>query len=975
MTNKIRNVTKQLLGAEDFIFNQGKQLQQRGSQIIEVNSVDFAVSVETAEDLNSLDTERYLKASLGHKKFVAVNGKYQETTDFTSILFVEGAELSEDFPVCRNGQAVSRWIGEFPKILTADDSSLTGPGWQVIVEGFNFNSGWFPVAGSFTDGGTIAARNQVLFNDEDSSFYSWSGTLPKAVPVASTPASTGGISANAWVNRGDAALASALAAGTAYVGGGKATVTVNSIKSLGSISSPQPDVTYNVTGFYANATVGGGGFIWDATRPYSDHNGGTIIAPPAIAAWDGTQADIASILNWTPTGGVGCWQRLDKGFVTPDDFGAQVGAFDSLATNKASLASKQQNVTLVINNPLILESDTYFYGDVNFNAKVATRFSAKIIFERNNTGVVLTPSAGDLAEFVRGSAYVPTPGLVSGATLILSSTEILVKRFGFDLPYYKHDAFEVVDGVAGVVQPAFDCTYTDLSKLTVTMYAPEEKTTVKGLNWLDSTDDNTNGTVVLVNRSNITFESINARAVFNKLKLRQFMYINNCINVTIKDSEINDFLHVSNPATGEWWGYGVNLFNTANITFENTKSVGCKHGITGRHDKNTKVKGGFYRTGALGNAPLDSHWTNDFSVNGAEIYCRNHEALTYSGSNVSLTNCKLRDCAIPIGVRSDVPFAGGSAIVSDNEVQTRIRPQCALWGYVGGGADYGSFFEQQVWAPTLLSIENNKIKNRTSDFHLENLGFIEPLNYENSNFQNIERIVIKGNKVVEGLDIWGLTNQNRPLIIQNSNQMKSIKIEDTDFFYNFRTAFVVNNLLASPSLLKVKVQNCTGFSTRVSIDFCSSFEIDKTEIRYLSGYGVGVVTKTSSFFYSISNSIFGRVANTSNKFKLTTSEIASDYEFVADLNGNTNVNISSAKEAGVVGMGNWSKLGNNITRIPYLDGYVNQSEFMSFSGVTLSSVNFNSATLPTGCIGIQTTTGDLQVNVGGVVKKATLAFL
>lgn len=81
--------------------------------------------------------------------------------------------------------------------------------------------GWFPVAGSFTDGGTIAARNQVLFNDADSSFYSWSGALPKVVPAASTPASTGGISANAWINRGDAALRSALAAtgSTVPVGG------------------------------------------------------------------------------------------------------------------------------------------------------------------------------------------------------------------------------------------------------------------------------------------------------------------------------------------------------------------------------------------------------------------------------------------------------------------------------------------------------------------------------------------------------------------------------------------------------------------------------------------------------------------------------------------------------------------------------------------------------------------------------------
>lgn len=92
---------------------------------------------------------------------------------------------------------------------------------QAKFEQAIYNTGWFPADGSFEFGGTITARNQVLFNDADGSFYSWSGALPKVVPAASTPASTGGISANAWVNRGDGALRSALAApdSTVAVGG------------------------------------------------------------------------------------------------------------------------------------------------------------------------------------------------------------------------------------------------------------------------------------------------------------------------------------------------------------------------------------------------------------------------------------------------------------------------------------------------------------------------------------------------------------------------------------------------------------------------------------------------------------------------------------------------------------------------------------------------------------------------------------
>lgn len=86
-------------------------------------------------------------------------------------------------------------------------------------------------------------------------------------------------------------------------------LSINSIKSLEDVTEPAVNTVYEVIGYYEDTTVGGGGFVWEATRPYSDHNGGTVIAPPAIAAWDGTQADIATLLNWTGSG-VGCWVRI-----------------------------------------------------------------------------------------------------------------------------------------------------------------------------------------------------------------------------------------------------------------------------------------------------------------------------------------------------------------------------------------------------------------------------------------------------------------------------------------------------------------------------------------------------------------------------------------------------------------------------------------------------------------------------------------
>lgn len=60
---------------------------------------------------------------------------------------------------------------------------------------------------SFTTGYTLTNRKEILLwslaSGGDGNYYQWAGTLPKSVPVGSTPQTTGGISAGAWVNRGD----------------------------------------------------------------------------------------------------------------------------------------------------------------------------------------------------------------------------------------------------------------------------------------------------------------------------------------------------------------------------------------------------------------------------------------------------------------------------------------------------------------------------------------------------------------------------------------------------------------------------------------------------------------------------------------------------------------------------------------------------------------------------------------------------
>lgn len=62
-------------------------------------------------------------------------------------------------------------------------------------------AGYNMVSGSFYFGGTLDSVDDVLFYEGDGKYYSWSGAFPKVVPAGSTPATSGGVGAGAWVDR------------------------------------------------------------------------------------------------------------------------------------------------------------------------------------------------------------------------------------------------------------------------------------------------------------------------------------------------------------------------------------------------------------------------------------------------------------------------------------------------------------------------------------------------------------------------------------------------------------------------------------------------------------------------------------------------------------------------------------------------------------------------------------------------------
>ncbi|WP_343500443.1 glycosyl hydrolase family 28-related protein [Enterobacter hormaechei] len=59
-------------------------------------------------------------------------------------------------------------------------------------------TGFIDGANTFLAGASLSSRSDFIWDEESKSWYYWKGALPKDVPAASNPASTGGVGDNAW---------------------------------------------------------------------------------------------------------------------------------------------------------------------------------------------------------------------------------------------------------------------------------------------------------------------------------------------------------------------------------------------------------------------------------------------------------------------------------------------------------------------------------------------------------------------------------------------------------------------------------------------------------------------------------------------------------------------------------------------------------------------------------------------------------
>ncbi|MEQ9830543.1 hypothetical protein [Pectobacterium versatile] len=85
----------------------------------------------------------------------------------------------------------------------------TAKGLENLVRQIVSTLGFVPF-GTFEAGATLTDATQALKYEADGNYYRWDGDFPKTVAASSTPSSTGGVGAGAWVNVTDLTLRSAL---------------------------------------------------------------------------------------------------------------------------------------------------------------------------------------------------------------------------------------------------------------------------------------------------------------------------------------------------------------------------------------------------------------------------------------------------------------------------------------------------------------------------------------------------------------------------------------------------------------------------------------------------------------------------------------------------------------------------------------------------------------------------------------------
>lgn len=165
------------------------------------------------------------------------------------------------------------------------------------------DAGYTLASGSFEAGGTLTSATDVLLYKSNGKAYSYAGTMPHTVAAGSAPATSGGISPTAWVDRTDLTLRSELESESGYL----------LVKGIANYVPVSRFVTDNVTGQDA----------LDAAFAYSSANGVEILGDTPLTLTRQISQPPKSKIKWivdcsiSPEFSGGDIYYIDGGFSSP----------------------------------------------------------------------------------------------------------------------------------------------------------------------------------------------------------------------------------------------------------------------------------------------------------------------------------------------------------------------------------------------------------------------------------------------------------------------------------------------------------------------------------------------------------------------------------------------------------------------------------------------------------------------------------
>ena len=170
---------------------------------------------------------------------------------------------------------------------------------------------------------------------------------------------------------------------------------VGSVEDLAGLVGVLDDQQISLKGWHPDSDVGGGTLYWDAAKPKSEHNGGTVFSP--TVPFSATTGDYLSGAGETDGGGSGCWVRC-KETISPELFGAAGdGISDDYAACQSAIDYTRDRELSLIWNPAKHRTSQSLKTQYDANRKPTSWFF-------NNT--ILTPDfAGSPAIIVEGGPY------------------------------------------------------------------------------------------------------------------------------------------------------------------------------------------------------------------------------------------------------------------------------------------------------------------------------------------------------------------------------------------------------------------------------------------------------------------------------------------------------------------------------------------------------------------------------------------